>query len=115
MAAAGTELVRGTHSAEAVAAAGGELVVALRAEVKVALYMRGAGGAPRDHRLAQQEVQHRPDAARHHEANDDPEARTHGPAWRILAHVANHQKVERSQRTPGKIEVDAKTQRRRMM
>jgi hypothetical protein len=95
MAAAGAELVGGAHGAEAVAAAGRELVVALRAEVEVALHMRGAGRAARNLRLAQQEVKHRADAARHHEADDDPEARTHGAARRVLADVADHQEVER--------------------
>jgi len=54
MAAAGAELIGGAHGAEAVAAIGRELVVALRAEVEVALHVRGAGRAARNFRLAQQ-------------------------------------------------------------
>src|SRR5580658_10464549 len=70
----GTELVRGAYSAKAVAAIGGEPVVALRAEVKVALHVRGTGRATRNLRLPQQEVKHSPDAAWHHEADQHPEA-----------------------------------------
>jgi hypothetical protein len=69
MPAAGAELVGRAHRAEAVAATGRQPVVALRAEVEVALHMRGAGRAARNHRLPQQEVEHRADAARHHEAD----------------------------------------------
>jgi hypothetical protein len=96
-------------------ATGGKLVIALRTEVEVALHVRRAGRAARDDRLAQQEVEHRADAARHDEAENHPEARTHRPAGSVPADIAHHQEVKRDQQAPGKIEVDAKSQRWRRM
>jgi len=83
--------------------------------VEIALHVRGARRAPRNLRLTQQEVQHRADAARHHEAESDPEARAHGPPRGVLTDVTYHQKVERGQQTPGNIEVDAEAERRMMI
>src|SRR5271166_4263893 len=94
MAAARAELVGRAHCPEAVSATGGKLIVALRAEMEITLHMRGAGRAPRNLRLAQQEVEHRADAARHHEADGDPEARAHRPPRRIPADITHHQEVE---------------------
>ena len=96
-------------------ATGRELIIALRAEVEIALHVRRAGWAPRDLRLAQQKVEHRADPPRHHQANRDPETRAHRPPRSVLAHVAHQQKVESGQQPPGEIEVDAESDRRRMM
>ena len=115
VAAPGAELVRGAHGAEAVAAVGREMVVALRTEMEVALHMGCAGGAAGNFRLAEQEVEHRPDAAGHDKANDDPEARTHGAAGSILADVADHEEVESNEDAPGQAEIDVKAERRLMV
>ena len=101
------ELIRSAHAPEAVAATRHELIIALRTEMKIALHMRAAGRARRNLRLAQQEVKHRADAARHHQANHHPEADAHSPPRSVFAHVAQHQAIQRSQQSPGKIEIDA--------
>ncbi len=73
MAAARAVPIGGAHGAEAVAAVGGEPVVALRAEVEAALHLGAASRAARDHRLTQEEVEHSADATGHDKANEDPE------------------------------------------
>jgi len=109
VAATGAVLVSSAHGAEAVAAVCREPIVALRAEVEVALHVRAAGRAAGDVGLAQKEVKHGANACRHNQANEYPEACAHGTAWRILADIPDHEDVERGQQTPGKVEVDAQT------
>ena len=116
VAAVGAEEIGRPDGAEAGAAVGKELVIALGAEVKVALDMGAAGGAAGDLGLAQEKVEHGADSGRHNEANEHPEARAHGAARRVFADVANHEEVERSDDAPGDVEVDAEAERlRRMM
>jgi len=115
VAAAGAELVRGADGAEAVSAVGRELIVALRTEMEIALHMRRAGGAAGNFWLTEQEVKHCADAAGHDEADDDPEARTHGAAGRVFADVADHEEVERDEHTAGEAEIDMKAERRLMV
>src|SRR6185437_6271037 len=100
MPASGAELIGGAHCTEAVAAACGELVIALRAEVEVALHHGAAGRAAGDQGLAQEEVQHRSNAARHDEADQHPESRAHGTPGRVLADIADHQEVEGGEYAP---------------
>src|ERR1035438_8698017 len=114
MTAAGTELVGSAHGAKAVPATRRKLVVALRAKMEITLYVGGAGRAPRNLRLTQQEVKHGANAPRHHKADQHPEARTHAAARRIPAHVPNHQEVERGHHTPREIQVNAQAERRNM-
>ncbi len=111
MSAAGAELVRDEHRSEATAAACGNLPGALWTEVKIVLDMGTAGGAVRDQRQAQQEINDRADAARKDKTDHHPEAWVHGAAWRILADVADHQTVDGSKQAPGKIEVSAQRDR----
>jgi hypothetical protein len=113
MTAACAVLVCGAHGTEAIPAISCQLVVALRAEVEIALHMRAAGRASSNLWLAQQKVKHGPNPARHYKANQHPEPRAHPPPRRVLADIANHQEVKRSHYSPGKVEVDAKTERRR--
>jgi hypothetical protein len=41
--------------------------------------------------------------------------RAHGPSGRILADVAHHQEVQRSQQSPGEVQVNANAEWRRMV
>src|SRR6185437_9207326 len=77
MAAAGAELIRGPYAPEAVSTTGRKLAIALWAKMEIALHVRSASRAMRHLGLAQQEVQHRADTARHGQADHDPEARVH--------------------------------------
>ena len=76
--------VGSADGAEAVAAIGRELVVALRAKVEIALNVCAAGRAAGNLRLAQQKIQHGADAGRHDEADEHPEPRC---SWRGAAHL----------------------------
>ena len=115
MTATRAELIRRPHRAEAVSAACGELVIALRAEVEITLHMSAAGRARRHERSPQKEIKNSADAPRHYKADQHPESRAHRPARRILADISHHQDVERSEKTPGDIEICAKTKRHRVM
>src|SRR5271155_106577 len=113
MAAVGAINVGSADSAEAGAAVGSELEVALRAEVKIALNVRAAGRAARDLGLAQEKIQHGADAGGHDEADDHPEPRAHGAARGIFADVADHEEIEGGDYSPGDVEVDAQAEGRR--
>ena len=115
MAASSAELIRAANCSEAVSAARAELVVTLRAEMKIALHMRCASRAPRNQGRAKQKVENRADAAGHDEADQHPEAGTHCPPWRILAHEAHHQEIKRGHQSPGNIQVDAQAEGRHMV
>src|SRR4051794_19120589 len=106
MSAARAELIRRANRTETGSAACGELVIALRAEMKIALHERAARGAARYQRLAQQEVEHRAYAARHNEADQHPEARAHGPPRSVLADIPDHQQVQRPEKAPRQVEID---------
>lgn len=110
--AAGAKLVCGPDRAEAVSATGGELVIALRAEMEVTLDVGAAGGAGGNQWSPQEEVENCADSSRHDETDQHPEARTHGAAGRIFADVADHQNVERGEESPGDVEVRAKPEGR---
>ena len=105
MAAVGAINVGGADGAEAGAAVCRELIVALGTEVEVALNVGAACRAARDLRLAEKEVEYGANAGRHDEANDHPESRAHGAARGVLADVTDHQEVERSDDSPGDVEV----------
>ena len=113
--ATGAELVGGADCTEAVAAACGELVVALRAEVKVTLHVGAACGTSGDKWRAQEEVKDSADSAWHDKTDEHPEARTHGAAGSILADVADHEDIEGCEESPGDVEVCAKTEGDRVM
>src|ERR1039458_9343894 len=112
MTAACAVLVCGAHGTEAIPAISCQLVVALRAEVEIALHMRAAGRASSNLWLAQQKVKHGPNPARHYKANQHPEPRAHPPPRRVLADIAHHQDRKRNHYAPRKVEVDAETERR---
>lgn len=103
--AAGAEEIGGPDGTEAVAAARSELVVALWTEMKVALYMSSACGAGGDQGGAEEEVEDSANPARHYEADQHPEARTHRSTRSILADVADHEDVERGEKSPGDVKV----------
>ena len=116
VAAVGAINVAGADGAEAGAAVCRELIVALGAEVEVALDMGAAGGTAGNDGLAQEKVKHSANAGRHDEADEHPETRAHGAARRVFADVADHEEVERGDDAPGDVEVDAEAKRlRRMM
>ena len=112
MPAARAVLVGGADGSEAVSAAGGELVIALGAEMKVALHMGSAGGAAGDQWRAEKEIEYGADSAGHDEADQHPEAGTHGPSGSVFAYVADHEEVERREQAPGDVEVDAQAKGR---
>jgi len=114
VAAAGAEQIRGAHGSVAVAATGRELIVALRAEVELALDMGSAGRAAGRDRQAKQEVKHSADSTGKG-AEQHPEARAHRAARSVTAYVADHEEVERRQQAPGKVEVNPQAERRRRM
>ena len=111
----GCKLVSGADGAEAVAAVGFELKVALGAEVEVALDVGGARRAAGDDGLAEEEVEDSANSARHDKADDDPEAGAHGAAGGVFADVADHEEVEGGEEAPGEVEVDAEAERRGRM
>jgi len=113
MTAVDTVKIGHADAAIALSATRGNLAGALRAEMKVGLSTRAAGRAAGDDGLAEQEIKHRADSAGHDEADCDPEAQTHSSARSVLADVADHEDVERSQSAPGKREVNAEADRRR--
>src|SRR4051812_18383979 len=92
--AAGAELIRRPHRPEAIAATGRELVIALRAEMKITLYVSPACRTRRHQRRSQQEIENGANSPGHHEADQHPEARAHRTPRRILADVAHHQDIE---------------------
>src|ERR1039457_3806939 len=102
MTASGTVLISCAHRAEAGAAVCRELVVALRAKVKIALHVGTAGRAACDLWLAKQEVKHCTNAARHDKAHQHAKPRAHPTPGRVFADVADHQEVKRDDYTPGK-------------
>jgi len=110
MTAAGAELVGGADRSEAIATACGELVVALRAEVKVTLRMGAACGTGGDKRRSKEEVEDGADSAGHNETDEHPKARTHGAAGSILADIADHEDIEGCEEPPGDVEVCTKTE-----
>src|ERR1700712_256343 len=71
-----------TDAAVAITAGSRHLISALRAEVKLGVDTGSAGGTLGHYRLAKEEVEYRPDAARHGQANRHPQARAHGAARR---------------------------------
>ena len=73
VAASSAELICGANRPEAVTAAGAELVVTLRTEMKIALHMRPASWAARNQGCAKQKVENGADATGHHEADQHPE------------------------------------------
>src|SRR4051794_22156803 len=103
MTAAGAELVGRPDGTEAVSAACGELIVTLRAEVEVALDVGATGGAFGNERGAQEEVEDGADSARHNEADQHPESRAHGATGCVFADVANHEDVERGEKSPSDV------------
>lgn len=104
------EQVGGSNGAEAVSAAGSELIVALRAEVEVALHMGPACGTCGDEGSAEEEVEYGANSTGHDEADQHPEPGTHRASGSILADVADHQDVERGEKAPGDVEVGAEAQ-----
>jgi len=103
------------HAAIAVPACCGNLIGALRAEVVFALHPRTAGWAERNDRLAQQEIEDGANASWHDQADDDPDARAHAAAWRIIADVAHHEHVKRSEKAPSDRQIEADAYWRVMM
>ena len=75
--------------------------------MKLGVDAGSARRAKRDYRLAKQEVEHRSDATRQSQADNDPHARAHRTTRRITAYVAGHQHVECRQRAPGEREIKA--------
>jgi hypothetical protein len=111
MSAVDAVLVRGRHAPVALPAACSHLAGTLRAEVKVGLSPRAARRATGDDGLPQQEVEHGTNSSRHDEADRDPEAEAHRTPGRILAHIADHEYIERRQSTPGEREIDPEADR----
>lgn len=83
-----------------------DAIRALRAIVKIAIHFGTAAGALRKYRLAQKKIQHRTDPALQNNAQQNPEPFAHIPAWRVLADIADHQHVDRDQRTPRRPEIN---------
>ena len=98
------------RAAIAVSAAGGNLVGALRAIVVIAFYVGSAGGARCRNGLAQQEVEHRSDAARYDDA-EHPQAGAHAATRSVVGDVADHEDVESGEGSPGQVEVEAQGKR----
>lgn len=110
MTAANTVEIGGLDIVKAVAADCGNLEGALRTEMKLAVDLRAARGAYRQHRLAKQEIEHHADAAGHN-ANEGPDSCGHPAARRIPGDIADHQNIQSRQNAPGKCEVETHAQR----
>ena len=78
----------------AIPARSGDLVSALWAKVKLSVDTGAAGGAQTNHRLPEQEVEHRADTAWHSQANDHPCPRAHVAARCIAAHISDHKHIQ---------------------
>ena len=102
------EEVGGPDSAEAVAAARCELIVALRTEVEVALDMGSAGRASGDQGGTEKEIKDSANPAGHYEADEHPEARAHSPSGSIFTDVADHEDVKGGEKSPRNVEIGAK-------
>jgi hypothetical protein len=106
MATVDAEQICAANGAVALSAGRGDLVGALRAEVKFRLDLGFASRASRDDRHSEQEIENEADAAGH-EHYDDPKEGTHRPPGRIAAHVARHERVQSGERPRRDREIDA--------
>ena len=100
MAAINAEDVGDASAAVAVAAAGGDLVGALRTVVIAALDVCSAGWAAGGDGLAKKEIENGSDSAGNEDA-DHPEPGAHVATGGVVTDVADHQHVESGEGSPG--------------
>lgn len=110
VAATGAEQIGRPDSAETVPTTRRELVVALGAEVEIALHVGSACRAGGDKGRPKKKIENGADPSRHDKADQHPEAGTHRPARSIFADVSDHEDVEGGQKSPRDVEVRAKAE-----
>jgi len=96
--------------AVAIATAGRDLPGALGAEVVVALDTASTGRTKREHRLTEQKIEDRADAAGDDHADDRPHGGAHPAAGRVAAYIADHEDVETRESADADVEVDAEAE-----
>src|ERR1700729_1894963 len=90
------------YPAEAPTANRSQLELALRTEVSARRQLRTAMRTRTQHRLPQQEVNHRADSARHHNHDQHPQSSRHSTPPDIAAHIT-HQEHIAGKRSPPRI------------
>ena len=110
MSAVDAENVCNAGAAVAVAAAGGNLIGALRAEMVIALDVGAAGWTGSGDGLTQQEIEDGSDAAGHDDA-DHPHPGAHPAPWRVVTDIADQEDIKGGESAPGNDQVKAKRNR----